>query len=288
VPVKNSLLANPRAKAKATKGTLYLYDAIGDDGWGGGISASQVVDALKELKTAGHSELEVRISSPGGSVFDGIAMYRAISEWDGPKTAIVDGLAASAASFVMLAADKVQAGAEAMIMVHEAWGGLFASGTADDIIAAAEALATPLRKANDSIVSIYVQRTGLDEKKCRALMAAETWMTGEEAKAEGFVSEVLVDDRETVGAGNVTESAAAIIATFKNAPAAVKSLLRSPAVMDMEARQARREQRAQREVHNRLSQAIAARGVVPGKPGDVSATPAPNPRPKAATKESTR
>lgn len=181
----NPLLVSPQARAAPKKGCLYLYDAIGDDGMGGGITAIQVVDALKELKASGHKELEVRISSPGGSVFDGIAMYRAISEWDGPKVAIVDGLAASAASFVMLAADKVQAGAEAMIMVHEAWGGLFAAGTADEIVAAAEALAAPLRKANDSIVAIYVQRTGLDEKKCRSLMAAETWMTGAERRPTG-------------------------------------------------------------------------------------------------------
>jgi ATP-dependent Clp protease protease subunit len=272
--VKNPLLARPQARAKASKGTLYLYDAIGEDGWGGGISASKVVDALKELKAAGHTELEVRISSPGGSVFDGIAMYRAISSWAGPKTAIVDGLAASAASFVMLAADKVQAGAEAMIMVHEAWGGLFTAGTADEIVAAAEALAAPLRKANDSIVSIYTSRTSIPEAKVRELMAAETWMTGAEAKAQGFVSEVLEDEREKVDAGNVSEAAAAIIASFKKAPEPVRALASSDLVRRME----------QRLVHNRVALALAAKGVVPGKPGNVSATPAPNPRPLAASK----
>ena len=230
----NPLLVDPQAKAKPGKGTLYLYDAIGSDGFGGGISAIQVVDALKELRAGGHRELEVRISSPGGSVFDGMAMYRAISEWDGPKTAVVDGLAASAASFVMLAADKVQAGAEAMVMVHEAWGGLFAAGTADEIVAAAQALAEPLRKANEAIVSIYASRTGLDEKKCRALMAAETWMTGTEAKAAGFVSEVLQDERAKVG--TVTDSAAAIIAKFKNAPEPLRAMGKSGVVERMEAR----------------------------------------------------
>jgi ATP-dependent Clp protease protease subunit len=251
----NALLVSPQARAAPKKGCLYLYDAIGSDGMGGGITAIQVVDALKELKGSGHRDLEVRISSPGGSVFDGIAMYRAISEWDGPKTAIVDGLAASAASFVMLAADKVQAGAEAMVMVHEAWGGLFAAGTADEIVAAAEELAAPLRKANDSIVAIYMQRTGLDEKKCRALMAAETWMTGAEAKAAGFVSEVLQDERATVG--TVTDSAAAIIAKFKNAPAPVAALGKSGAVERMEARL----------LFHRVAQATAAKGVAPGSPG---------------------
>ena len=246
----NPLLVNPQAKAKPGKGTLYLYDAIGSDGMGGGISALQVVDALKELRGAGHKELEVRISSPGGSVFDGLAMYRAISEWDGPKTAIVDGLAASAASFVMLAADKVQAGAEAMVMVHEAWGGLFAAGTADEIIAAAQALAEPLRKANESIVSIYAQRTGLDEEKCRALMSAETWMTGTEAKANGFISEVLVDEREAVG--QVTQAAAAIISKFKNAPAPIAALASSQVVRDLEARL----------LWSRVSRAQAGKGAV--------------------------
>jgi ATP-dependent Clp protease protease subunit len=246
---------NPQARAAPKKGCLYLYDAIGDDGMGGGITALQVVDALKELKASGHKDLEVRISSPGGSVFDGIAMYRAISEWDGPKTAIVTGLAASAASFVMLAADKVQAGAEAMIMVHESWGGLFTAGTADEIVAAAQALAAPLRKANDSIVAIYTQRTGLDEKKCRALMAAETWMTGTEAKANGFVSEVLSEERETVG--TVTDSAAAVISKFKNAPPSIAAQGRSGFGDRMAARL----------VHDRVARATAAKGAAPGSPG---------------------
>lgn len=274
----NPLLVNPKAKAKASKGTLYIYDSIGDDGWGGGISATQVVDALKELKAAGHTDLEVRISSPGGSVFDGIAMYRAISEWKGPKVAVVDGLAASAASFVMLAADKVQAGAEAMIMVHEAWGGLFTAGTADDILAAAEALATPLRKANDSIVSIYTQRTTIPEARVRELMSAETWMTGAEAKAEGFVSEGLEDEREKVGAAALSPAAAAIVSKFKNAPEPVRALASSDLVRQME----------QRLVHNRIAQAIAARGVVPGKPGEKKPmTAAHPPRPKAAPQKGT-
>ena len=232
----NPLLVNPQAKAKPGKGTLYLYDAIGSDGMGGGISALQVVDALKELRAAGHKELEVRVSSPGGSVFDGMAMYRAISEWDGPKTAIVDGLAASAASFVMLAADKVVAGPESMVMIHEAWGGLFTAGTADQIVEAAAALAVPLRKANDSIVAIYVKRTGMDEKKCRALMAAETWMTGAEAKANGFVSEVLEDERATVGAAALSDAAAAIVAKFKNPPEPLRAMGKAGVVERMEAR----------------------------------------------------
>jgi ATP-dependent Clp protease protease subunit len=265
------LLVHPQARAKPTKGTLYLYDAIGADGMGGGITALQVVDALKELRASGSRELEVRISSPGGSVFDGMAMYRAISDWDGPKTAIVDGLAASAASFVMLAADKVQAGTESMIMVHEAWGGLFTAGTADEIVAAAEALAAPLRKANDAIVAIYTKRTGMDEEKCRALMSAETWMTGPEAKAHGFVSEVIEDEREKVGAVAVTEAAATIIAKFKKAPAPVSALGRSDLVQRMEMRL----------LHDRVARASTGKGVVPGNPGDVTAAK-PTPRPLAA------
>jgi ATP-dependent protease ClpP protease subunit len=248
---------NPQARAKPQKGCLYLYDAIGEDGMGGGISALQVVDALKELRAAGHKELEVRVSSPGGSVFDGLAMFRAISEWDGPKTAYVDGMACSAASFVILAADRVLAGAEAVLMVHEAWAGIFAAGTADEIVAAAESIAAPLRKANDSIVAIYTQRTGMDEKKCRALMTAETWMTGAEAKANGFVSEVLQDERATVG--TVSDAAAAIISKFKNAPPSVSAQGRSGAGARMEARL----------LFDRVARATAAKGAVPARPGSV-------------------
>ena len=215
----------PQAKAAPSTGTLYLYDAIGSDGFTG-IGEKDVVEALAQLRAEGHQNLEVRVSSPGGSVFAGLAIYRAISEWKGKKTCMVDGLAASAASFIMLACDKVLAGPEAMVMVHEAWG--VGMGNAADL----EATAALLRKANDSIVGIYSTRTKMTPDEARAYMAEETWFTAQQAMDAGLISGVLEDTREPVSA--LSDGAAAVAAKFKNPPKSVQQLVKPEALLRIE------------------------------------------------------
>lgn len=215
------------ARTAPSTGTLYLYNAIGSDGMSG-VGEKDVVEALAQLRGAGHSDLEVRISSPGGSVFAGLAIYRALAEWKGKKTAIVDSLAASAASFIMLACDKVLIAPQAMVMVHEAAG--IAIGNASDM----EATAALLRKANDSIVGIYSTRTKMDPDQAREYMAAETWFNAQDAVAAGLATAVLEDDREPVSA--VTDAAAAVLNTFKNPPPAVRRLAQPEALLRLEMR----------------------------------------------------
>jgi ATP-dependent Clp endopeptidase proteolytic subunit ClpP len=245
--VTNRLLQPPpQARASSSTGTLYLYDAIGSDGFTG-IGAKDVVDALAQLRADGHQNLDVRISSPGGSVFDGLAIYRAISEWKGKKTCMVDGLAASAASFIMLAADKVVAAPEAMVMIHEAHG--IAVGNASDL----EATAKLLRQANESIASIYATRTRMDPQQARDYMAAETWFTARDACSAGLVSSVLEDAREPVTAA-LSDGAAAILNTFKNTPSSMRVLAKPEALLRLEMRLLR----------EKLSKASVGRGVTTG------------------------
>lgn len=234
----------PQARAAPSTGTLYLYDAIGSDGFTG-VGEKDVVEALSQLRAAGHSDLEVRVSSPGGSVFAGLAIYRAISEWKGKKTCMVDSLAASAASFIMLACDKVYAAPSAMVMVHEAQGVAF--GRAEDM----EATAALLRKANESIVGIYSTRTKMDPDQARAYMAAETWFTAQQAADAGLITGVLEEDREPVSA--LSEGAAAVVAAFKNPPQQLRKLVMPDALVRLEMRLLR----------EKLSKATS-RGVSPG------------------------
>lgn len=235
----------PQAKAAPSTGTLYLYDSIGSDGMSG-IGAKDVVDALAQLRADGHTSLDVRISSPGGSVFDGLAIYRAISEWKGKKTCMVDSLAASAASFIMLACDRVVAAPEAMVMVHEAHG--IAIGNASEL----EATAALLRKANDSIVGIYSTRTKMDPEQARAYMAAETWFTAQQAVDAGLISAVLEDARAPVTA--VSDGASAVLNTFKHTPQSMRALAKPEALLRLEMRLLR----------EKLSKAGVGRGVSTG------------------------
>lgn len=234
----------PQAKAAPSTGTLYLYDAIGSDGFTG-VGEKDVVAALAELRAAGHTDLEVRVSSPGGSVFAGLAIYRAIAEWKGKKTCMVDSLAASAASFIMLACDRVLIAPQAMVMVHEAQGVAF--GRAEDM----EATAALLRKANDSIVGIYSTRTKMDPDQAREYMAAETWFTAQQAVDAGLATAVLEDDREPVSANS--DAASAVMATFKNTPQQLRPLVKPEALLRLEMRLLR----------EKLSKA-SSRGVTPG------------------------
>jgi ATP-dependent Clp protease protease subunit len=181
------------AATKDKKALLYLFDAIGKDPWSGtGIDPMDVVKAIAEAK--GADELEVHISSPGGFVFDGIAIFNAIRAFDGKKTVYVDGIAASIASVIALAGDRVITGEGSMWMIHEPMGGVFSFGDADEIEDDARKMVASLRKIRETLLDVYVTETGQSISDLSAWMAAETWMTAAEAKARGFTDEIATMD----------------------------------------------------------------------------------------------
>lgn len=170
--------------AENGEATIYLYDVI--DSWFG-IGAESFAKALSEVDA---NRIHLRINSPGGDVFDGRAIYTALKQHPAEIIAHVDGLAASAATYVALAADHVEMTDGAMFMIHKGW--TMAVGNADEM----RKTASLLDQIDVSIVKDYVKKTGLESEQLMAWMAEEKWMDAEEAKSLGFVDSVF--DGETV------------------------------------------------------------------------------------------
>lgn len=166
--------------AKAEKSELYIYDAIGQDYFGDGITAKSVSDALKEFKP--NSALDIYINSPGGSVFEGVAIYNQLMRWGGRKTVHVDGIAASIASIIAMAGDERRTAANSTWMIHRAWG--ISVGNVEDMRKTADSL----DKIDGTLISTYVDRTGCKESDIRDWMNLETWMNADEAVSRGFAT----------------------------------------------------------------------------------------------------
>lgn len=147
-----------------------------------GIPASEFRAELAGLGDV--KQINLRINSPGGEVFDGIAVHNILARSKSRVVATIDGLAASIASLVPMAADRVIMPENAMMMVHNPSGLVF--GTADDMGDMADAL----NKFRDGMVTSYVAKTKQTEDKIKSLMAAETWLSAKEAKELGFADEV--------------------------------------------------------------------------------------------------
>jgi ATP-dependent protease ClpP protease subunit len=163
-------------KAQNGNAELMIYDEIG--GWG--ISARQFASDLQALGKIG--TLTARIHSPGGDVFEGMAIYNMIKGHPAHKVCHIDGLAASMASVIAMAFDEVIMPENAMMMVHKPWGGTL--GDADDM----RKYADLLDKVESNLVGAYQQKTGLPEAELHTLLAAETWLTGREAVEKGFAN----------------------------------------------------------------------------------------------------
>lgn len=168
----------PRAKDDSTPAELWLYDEIGPFG----ITAKDMIAALQD---AGPGPIKVRVNSPGGDVFDGLAMYAALQAHDGPVEAVVDGVAASAASFLAMAGQKTSMAPNALMMVHNAWGVVV--GNKNDM----RGTANTLDKIDGQLASMYAKKSGKSVKTTSAMMDAETWLTADEAVDTGFADEII-------------------------------------------------------------------------------------------------
>lgn len=164
---------------------ILIYDVIGRTWDGEGTTAKQFV---KDLAAISGKKLTVRINSPGGNVFDGLAIYNALKTAKGKKEVVIDGLAASMASVIAMAGDRVTMRENALMMVHNPVG--YAYGDAK----AMRDYADMLDKSKRSIMQAYVAKSGMDSDGMSALMDAETWMDADEAKAAGLVDDVAKDD----------------------------------------------------------------------------------------------
>jgi ATP-dependent Clp protease protease subunit len=178
--------AAPKAFAVSAEGDatrIELFDVI-DDYYG--VSASDFVAALNNVK---EGDISLHLNSPGGDVFAARAMVAAIAAHPSKITAYIDGLAASAASYVAMACDEVVMQDGAMLMIHNAW--TMAMGNAGDLRSTAELL----DKIDASIVADYQRKSGLPADEITAMMAAETWLDAKEAVAKGFADRVATNEK---------------------------------------------------------------------------------------------
>lgn len=154
---------------------ILIYDQIGKDWWDdSGVGAKAFADELKKI--AADREIVVGINSPGGSVWDGLAIYHQLQARKAKVTTRVDGVAISAASFIAMAGRELRMPKNTLMMIHEP--AALAAGDAEEMRKAAEAL----DRHGEVIAGIYADKTGKPAKDMRALMREETWFTGQEAK----------------------------------------------------------------------------------------------------------
>lgn len=173
--------------------SLLLYGPIGEGLGEAGVTAARVASELATVKA---SRLDVFINSPGGDVFEGLAIHAQLKRFAAAGhevTVHVDGLAASAASFVAMAGTSVLTAPGAMWMVHRASAAAFAAGNASDMQQHAEdarELAALLEKIDGEIAALYAARSGSDVEGWLELMNAETWLTADEALELGLTDEI--------------------------------------------------------------------------------------------------
>jgi len=171
-----------RVVAQGETVEINLYDCIGEGIFSDGTTPQQIADALKGHELA--SEIHVRINSPGGSVFDGFAIYNLLKGHSARVVVDIDGLAASIASVIALAGDEVRIAQNAMFMIHNPR--LAMAGTAKELREKADFL----DKLTENAVTIYAGRSGQSPEDIRAAMDAETWYTAAEALELGYVDEI--------------------------------------------------------------------------------------------------
>lgn len=157
---------------------IMIYDVIG---WPYN-DASELVRALNGIKA---KTITVRINSPGGDVFDGMAIFNALQSHQSKVVTRVEGLAASMASVIAMAGKEVQAYKNTMLMIHNAW--VFAVGDQNVL----REVADLLEKIDGNLLDIYVGKTKTGKREMKQMMADETWLTASEAKEKGFINTII-------------------------------------------------------------------------------------------------
>lgn len=155
-----------------------------------GIEATSPNSVNKVIEEANGEDLEVEINSGGGSVFAGSEIYTALKDYKGYVTVKIVGLAASAASVIAMAGDKVMMSPTAQMMIHNV--STSTSGDYRDMEHSAEVL----KSANNTIANAYRLKTGKTQEELLKLMDNETWMTAQKAKELGFIDEIMFDEEQ--------------------------------------------------------------------------------------------
>jgi ATP-dependent Clp protease protease subunit len=178
---------NPAIQAKDEGETISVFDVIGADPWtGDGVTAKRIAGALRSI---GEKDVTVHVNSPGGDMFEGLAIYNLLREHKGKVTVKVVGLAASAASIIAMAGDEVQIARAGFLMIHNSW--VFAAGNKH----ALREIADTLDPFDRAMADIYAARSGESMKAIEKMMDAETWIGGADAVDAGFADSLLPSDQ---------------------------------------------------------------------------------------------
>lgn len=210
---------------------INLYGEITEE------SARDFVQALEAMQPG--ESLELHINSNGGSVIGGLAIFDAIANKDGEKTAIIEGICASAATYAALACNTVKMQANATFMIHKAEAGLY--GTLEDI----ENDLQFFRELQNKILNIYAARTGKTPEELYNEMPRPVYMTAEQAKAAGYV-DIIIGAEEPASPVNPenSEHKSGILYTLKNLANMVGGIIKRPEEPAAEITAAKNEARA--------------------------------------------
>lgn len=193
---------------------LSIFEEIGF--WG-----VQAKDFISQLSAVKSKSIQVEINSPGGDVFAGLAIYNSLKGSGKEIVVKVMGVAASAASLIAMAGDKIIMPKNTFMMVHNPWS--FAMGNADELRDSADTL----DKIGGSLKATYAAKTGQTEEKIAELLAKDTWLTADEAKDLGFATEVVEDVKANasfdMARADLPENVKAIFAAAKTAPVVPKA-----------------------------------------------------------------
>lgn len=172
--------------AQSDTAEILVYDEIGGSWLGGGIEAKKFVEDLRAITA---KTINVRINSPGGSVFDGFAIYNALRRAPARIVVDIDGMALSIASVIALSGHEIRMAKNALYMIHDPAG--MVMGTAEDM----RSMADTLEKVKQNIAGVYQDKTLKPLTQLEQLMSAETWYTASEAKDAGFI-DTITDERQ--------------------------------------------------------------------------------------------
>ncbi|MCX5581332.1 head maturation protease, ClpP-related [Kaistia terrae] len=197
--------------ADAPENSISIYETIGHDYWTGeGMTSNRVAGMLRKI---GDADIVVNINSPGGDFFEGVSIYNLLRQHKASVTVRVMGVAASAASVIAMAGDRIEIGAASFLMIHNAWAG--AVGNRHDFRKAADML----EPFDAAMAQVYAARTGMDVLAAAKLMDGETWISGASALDMGFADALLDGDKI------VEDAQASVAASSVKALRRVDSLL---------------------------------------------------------------
>jgi ATP-dependent Clp protease protease subunit len=165
---------------------VFIYDEIGRGFFGGGLAAEDFIEEVKKLGLKAGDELTVHINSPGGDLFDGNAMYNYLRTIKAKVTVRIDGVAASAASIVAMAGDRIEMPENSFLFIHNPW--MFVAGDA----AVMRKVADDLDQLREGALATYLRATDgkLTRAKLIEMLDAETWLTAQQAVEHGFADQV--------------------------------------------------------------------------------------------------